>query len=653
MISYVRRALAAALAGALAGAASLVVAFRLHPAVTMEMDRDAPRILSGFYDPEQYRDETFAWSSPRADVRLPDLDRRVEWQCVVRFRGGRPGGVAQPKVDLAVDGITLVSVTAPDLYQDVNVIVPPRSRQDGLQLTIVTDRPFVPGPADTRRLGVQVDRIACRPGAGALPPRRGLAVAALAGAAFGAGFAIVATLTWSVAAAAALAVAQAIPLSTGQALYTRYVGGVPWIAIWTVVPLVLGALAIERLTRRPLDRAAGFVLAYSAAAAYLLLLALLHPDKSIIDAVFHAHRLEWVLGGRYFFTQPMPSGVSFPYAIALYVAAAPFASLTRDHVALLRVVVCAWQVIAGLLLYPAIARSWGDRFTGAVAVALFTLVPIAYIVVGNANLTNAFGQSAATIAMLAAVAWPLRARDFLQAGGLFVLASIAFLSHVSTFPLLFVSLTGLAVLCSRLGAPAERSAARAIFIATVAAAVFAVVAYYGRFGEVYKSLDRLRGRVEVTAPAPPSSAALVIGDIGDASAAAVPPLARRVAEAVVLSVKAIGWPMAVLMVVGAWRLWKEGARDRLGLAVLAWFAAYLMFVAFGIFAPVDARFYRYTVEFLDRVNYAVVPGAVVVAARGAAWGWRAGVAARVAVTALLVAAAWIGVEHWAGWFGAA
>ena len=55
MISYVRRALAAALAGALAGAASLVVAFRLHPAVTMEMDRDAPRILSGFYDPEQYR----------------------------------------------------------------------------------------------------------------------------------------------------------------------------------------------------------------------------------------------------------------------------------------------------------------------------------------------------------------------------------------------------------------------------------------------------------------------------------------------------------------------------------------------------------------------------------------------------------------------
>ena len=59
------------------------------------------------------------------------------------------------------------------------------------------------------------------------------------------------------------------------------------------------------------------------------------------DAVFHAHRLEWVLGGRYFFTQPMPSGVSFPYAIALYVAAAPFASLTRDHVALLRIVVCA------------------------------------------------------------------------------------------------------------------------------------------------------------------------------------------------------------------------------------------------------------------------------------------------------------------------
>jgi hypothetical protein len=46
----------------------------------------------------------------------------------------------------------------------------------------------------------------------------------------------------------------------------------------------------------------------------------------------------------------MPSGVEFPYAIGLYVTAAPWASLTRDHVLLLRVVVARAHVLAALSL---------------------------------------------------------------------------------------------------------------------------------------------------------------------------------------------------------------------------------------------------------------------------------------------------------------
>ena len=92
--------------------------------------------------------------------------------------------------------------------------------------------------------------------------------------------------------------------------------------------------------------------------------------------MFQAHRLQWVLDGRYYFTQLMPSGVQFPYAIGLYVFSAPWAAITRDHVTLLRIVVCATECVAGAMLYPMIVRTWGDRLAGAIAAALFAVVPI-------------------------------------------------------------------------------------------------------------------------------------------------------------------------------------------------------------------------------------------------------------------------------------
>src|SRR6476620_8543619 len=104
--------------------------------------------------------------------------------------------------------------------------------------------------------------------------------------------------------------------------------------------MLLIARALGWRKGAPLTHSARFVVAFTAAALFLKLLALLHPSKLPIDVVFQAHRLEWVLQGRYFFTQPMPSGVEFPYAIALYVFSAPWTAFTRDYVSLLRIVVC-------------------------------------------------------------------------------------------------------------------------------------------------------------------------------------------------------------------------------------------------------------------------------------------------------------------------
>ena len=122
-----------------------------------------------------------------------------------------------------------------------------------------------------------------------------------------------------------------------------------------------------------------------------------------------------------------------------------------------------------------VVRVWGDRLAGAAAVVLFHLVPLPYIVIGNANLTYAFGGSVATATMVAATLLPLRSRDVLQLAVLFLLASLAFLSHVGVFPLLLAALVASAVLYRWRGGATLRAPSRAVFLAAMLAAVFSVV----------------------------------------------------------------------------------------------------------------------------------------------------------------------------------
>src|SRR6185503_13215202 len=139
------------------------------------------------------------------------------------------------------------------------------------------------------------------------------------------------------------------------------------VAIALALVLWVTLIVSRRGLGQPVSVAARVALFVTVGVLYLKLIALFHPSKLVIDADFHAHRLEWVLGGRYFFTQPMPSGVVFPYAIGLYVFAAPWTVFTSDYVSLLRIVVTAVEAAGGILLYRLISRCWGDRFVAATA----------------------------------------------------------------------------------------------------------------------------------------------------------------------------------------------------------------------------------------------------------------------------------------------
>lgn len=638
------RAVAAALAGAVAGGVAIVVALLWHPGVSFEMDRNLPSFADGFYAHERSGPDTWVWTSRSSQLRLDGVDRRVPWECRIRFRGGRPPDASQPEARLSVDGVVLSSTQTSNEFQDVTVRAPVAAGARGLVFGIAVSEVFLP-PGDPRELGVLVDRLSCAPAQATSAWPAPLAVARSAGSAAMLALAVAlagAGLGGGMLAGLVFGVVQAVALATGAARFTDYPDVMIWLAFWTGTAVLVVSRAWAWMGGVPLERASRFAVAFSAGAVYVKLLGLLHPAKPIVDALYHAHRLEWVISGRYYFTQVMPDGVEFPYAIALYVFAAPWMWLASDPVAVLRVVVCVAEALAGGLLFVAVARAWGDRVTAAVAVVLFHLVPLVYNVVGNANLTNAFGQSAALAAVAAAVALPLPAGRVAQVALLTAITTVALLSHVSTFGLTMATLVMVALLFRVVGGPALRPQAWRVLGAAVLAAVLAVGLYWAHFGDTYRTLARVRAEAQVAAAA-------------DAGPGAVPAaietvsLASRLGGALRSGYVDAGWALLFLGLIGAWRVVAERRRDRLTLAIAAWAAAYLVFLTVAVFAPVNEGYERYAAEFVGRVDLAVYPGLVALAALGAVWCWRAGVAGRLAALAAGSGAVAIGWHEWMRW----
>jgi hypothetical protein len=649
MLHSIPRAIAAAVLGALAGAACLVGVFAWNPAVAFEMDRALPDFATGFHPPERSGPDTFGWTSERAEVALADLDRRVPWICSVRFRGARSSEVLQPDLRLSIDGVLVRTTRATNAFRTIEVAVPTAPGSRGLTLTLGSTATFVPGGDDVRRLGVQVDQLSCRPASGVvLPPRRALWTVALAAALLGAGFALTGiTAASAIGAAVVMAAGQALVVVRWGAQFGSFPQTAVHLALWIALAMVAFTALLGLLRRQPLRNTARFVITFSAGALYLQLLALLHPSKPVADALFHAHRFNDVLAGRLSFTQMSSSAALFPQAIGLYLFAAPWALLTGNHVALLRVVVSSAEIVAGALLYLMVVRAWGNRLVAAVSVALFSLVPVTYALVGSADLTNVFGQAVSTIA----VAVVMLSAERLRATGPFVgvvaLVTFGLICHVSTLVLLTSTLVTVAALYFWFGVEPVRSASRRVLLAAVVSLLASAVLYWGHFGDVYaRPFERMRA---------PSTATQGMNDAAGGPAPARPratlSLPTRAWQALEQTVDNLGWPILLLGLVGLWQVTAEGGRDRLGLVIGAWAAVCLGFVAFSMLWPGSETDQQDALELIGRVEHATMPAAALLAARGAIWGWRAGKTARLASAVLMLWAVALGVFAWAAWLG--
>ena len=652
----------AGVVGALVAAISLVSVYQLHPAIRLEMDRALPRIATGLYAPEINSEANFAWSGGRVQISVPEVDRRVPWICRAAVINWRPASAGPAFVRVESDGNTLVAqrVTAP--RETLTFPIQPHPDRSELRVDMAVSPTFRPGSGDTRDLGVAFDWIRCEPEPGrwALPSASVVVRGAVAAAAIGVAVGLVGLpVTAAVGVSVATAGIQAAALATGAAPYSPGTPPVFVLAALFICFCLVPVLFIETVLRRSLCVSARLAIVVSACACYVKLLFLLHPDKLLVDGLFHAHRFEWVLAGRYYFTQLSTSATPFPYAIGLYMFAAPWSVLTHDHVALLKIVVCVSEAAAGVLLYAMIVRAWGDRVTGVLAVALFHLVPLPYVVVGNENLTNAFGQSAAFVTMATATMWTLRPGQIGQMAGLTLLATLAFLSHVGTFAVLLPMLLVAAALYYWLGGAALSGPARSLILATTMAVVLSAGLYYGHFGQVYRpQLVRVRDWAvtllgATRAPDTPGGTPIVAPPAAAPAAAPADPRVTTLqlgATGAFAQTRAnIGWPILILAIVGAWRVWVRRVPDRLVLAVVAWCVTGLAFLVLSIVRPVDVRYQQDAWEFLGRVELAIYPAAVVLAACGAVWAWRAGIVHRVASGLLLMAALVTGARALNGW----
>jgi hypothetical protein len=618
------RAAAAALIGALASAVWLTLFYAAGRGAAVEFAVDPPRVVNGFYGAERDRTTglTFAWTGAEAGVRLPGLDRRVPWRLTVRARGARADDRSNPELAVYVDGIHAHARQTSSAFEDIQVLVPPRPERRGTAIVLRSSSTFVPGPADRRQLGVMVDAIELTPEGLALPPPEIFGAAMLAGALIGAAVALLGvTPGTAIGAAILLSAGQAALIAHGFGPYTQFPHTVLRVSLAFAFVLA-AASGIARLRTHTIRNTARFAVAFSASACLLKLLALLHPDMPLGDALFHAHRFQEVLRGNLYFTSIAPGGYAFPYAPGLYVAAAPFAGLVRRElgdVVLLRTVTTAADAAAGLLLYTMAARAWKDRLAAAIAVAVYHLFPLSFRILSVGNLTNAFAQSLSVVAF-ALIALPtLRTTAGPAAIALTVALTAAFLSHTSTFAILAACAFATAAIFLWKGGAALRSPAIAIAVCGTVSIVVAVALYYAHFGQTYRT-ELARVGAETAAAAPDA------GGRGTLQRAAAVPRYLHIY---------LGAPALLLAAAGAFDRWRRGSRDRLTLALLAWGTTCAFFLVLGVVTPLDMRHYL-----------AVIPAIALLGAAGASWWWNDGGRMRLLAAVVLAWVVWTGIETW-------
>ncbi len=560
------------------------------------------------------------WLAPRAEFTLPAIDRDIDWRVTLETKVWRPRGVPLPRVRIDVDGVTVADEI---IKRNVNlgITAPRRPGTSGIIVGIDTTPPYLPA-RDPRKLGVAMASITLEPiGGWPRAPRRAAASGAAAIAILATAVAVLrAPPLWVAAFAILVAWVEAALLARGVGPYVQYPSHVLVLAAGLASGLLAAVWSIEKWRQERLSSAAIGVIAISVAACFLKLLMLLHPNMPIGDGVFHAHRFEYVLAGRFYFTSFTPDNYAFPYPILLYLAAAPFAWLTSDafeRLALLRIVITVADAAAATLLYWMIVRATSDRLAGIASVIWYHAMPMTAWVMTEGALTNAFAQTLFVASLALVVALPVERTRRSTVVLLTIVVAAALLTHPSTCAILIGVLAVTGALYAWHGGGLQPSAT-GVAVAAASATAIAGVLYYAWFPSVYLSELGRAASVSV------SGASAVPASIGS-----------KLSDAAWHGELYFGWAAGAAAAIGVWRLSRDSISPRLTLLLLGWAGVCLVFLVIGIVTPIQMRY-----------HFAAFPALAIAAAFACSWAWRHGVAFRVAIGALLIAGVWDGIAQW-------
>jgi len=178
------RAIVAAIVGAVVGAAGFAAPYVFRPDYVATLDNTpTPAVARGLHPTEFEADGlSFAWTEGRVTLVFEGLDRSRPWTLVLRAKAGRGPGLPLPTATVGVDGTALATAPIGPRWQDVRMVLPTDARKRPTRITVDVAPTFVPGPADSRTLGMILDEVRLIPDGLPSPPGRAVTAAAMAGA---------------------------------------------------------------------------------------------------------------------------------------------------------------------------------------------------------------------------------------------------------------------------------------------------------------------------------------------------------------------------------------------------------------------------------------------------------------------------------------
>ncbi len=643
--SLVKSGAATILAAGLFVGAS-IVPYVASPSIRVSFSPHRPlidRIAAGFYPAETTpQGIPFAWTDGDARVLFPHLDRRPAWRLRIRLaRGAWPRQARPPALALEVDGRVETRMLPPTDFADQELFVARRPGRRGLMLRFRSET-FVPGPHDPRRLGVVVSEIVLEPEGLAMPPVSALVARVVSGVALAVALKLSGlALPYLTALLGSLGLFSGWLLRLGSAAYAGYDSRACHAVLWiagTAAVLLLAA----KLFGRPRSQATGLAFAVSVAAMSAKALVVFHPDMIVGDTIFHLHRFQRVLAGRYLFTSVAPGG-EFPYPVGLYVVASWLRPLMTEPVTLLRALVFVADAAAGFAVYGLAGRLGAKAAAGLWAATIYHLTPAAFQVHGAAYLTNAFAHAISVVGLFGLSTLTGGWLDTWRLAGTTAALALALLSHTSTAAILSVTAGMTCLLFVLKGDPAARRAASAAAFAFGLALGVAIALYYRHFADTYSGYPSMVARAVRTSSG--SNAGVPEQKAEAHQTAWAPgwiPLRNRLRAVPGYVAKYLEWPLLMLAGLGGWISMKPHRRDRVALLLWSWICTCVLFLLIGLLTPVDLRYYL-----------AVAPALAVLAGVGVAEGLR-----RHRLTALVVLSlfAWFagrGLWYWMAWLSPA